>query len=95
MKDDAKTILLLLALLIVGTITSLWYISGLEAEKHRLENNQQALLKDCDTLRTENGKSMARVLELEPASLRSTARSWKSRCMSWASKTSGWSTLCR
>lgn len=65
MKDDAKTILLLLSLLIVGTITSLWYISGLEAEKHRLENNQQALLKDCDTLRTENGKSMARVLELE------------------------------
>lgn len=64
MKDDAKTILLL-ALLIVGTIASLWYISGLEAEKHRLENNQQALLKDCDTLRTENGKSMARVLELE------------------------------
>lgn len=65
MKDDVKTILLLLALLIVGAITSLWYISRLEAEKYRLENNQQALLKDCDTLRTENGKSMARVLELE------------------------------
>lgn len=65
MRDDTKTILLLLAVLIVGSIASLWYIGRLERERQRLESNQQALLKDCDTLRTENGKSMARVLELE------------------------------
>lgn len=65
MSDDKKTILLLLAALIAGCLISCWYIGKLGRENKRLGSNQQALLKECDTLRTANGKSMARVLELE------------------------------
>lgn len=65
MSDDKKTILLLLAALIAGCAISCWYIGKLDRENKRLGSNQQALLKECDTLRTANGRSIARVLELE------------------------------
>lgn len=65
MKTEIKALLLLVALLAISVIVSTRYIRELKQQNKRLESNQEALLMECDTLRTNNGKSMAKVRELE------------------------------
>jgi uncharacterized protein YoxC len=60
MRTTIKAILFLVIALAVSIV-----IGKLSKENKRLQSNQEALLKECDTLRTENGMSMARVKQLE------------------------------
>ena len=60
MRTTIKAILFLVIALAVSAV-----IGKLSKENKRLQSNQEALLKECDTLRTENGMSMARVKQLE------------------------------
>lgn len=65
MKTEIKAILFLIIALAISIIGGTWYIGKLSNKNKRLQSNQEALLKECDTLRTENGMSMARVKQLE------------------------------
>lgn len=60
MRTTIKAILFLVIALAVSIV-----IGKLSKENKRLQSNQEALLKECDTLHTENGMSMARVKQLE------------------------------
>lgn len=60
MRTTIKAILFLVIALAISIV-----IGKLSKENKRLQSNQEALLKECDTLRTENGMSMARVKQLE------------------------------
>lgn len=65
MKTEIKAIIFLVLALAISIIGGAWKIGELRAKNKRLQSNQEALLKECDTLRTENGMSMARVKQLE------------------------------
>lgn len=65
MKTEIKAILFLSVALAVTIIGGVLYFGELTNKNKRLQSNQEVLLKECDTLRTENGKSMARVKQLE------------------------------
>lgn len=65
MKTEIKAIIFLVLALAISIIGGAWIIGELRAKNKRLQSNQEALLKECDTLRTENGMSMARVKQLE------------------------------
>lgn len=65
MTTEIKAIIFLVLALAISIIGGAWIIGELRAKNKRLQSNQEALLKECDTLRTENGMSMARVKQLE------------------------------
>lgn len=62
---EIKVILFLILVLVISIAGGAWYIADLIAKNKRLQSNQDALLTQCDTLRTENGKSVAKVRRLE------------------------------
>lgn len=60
-----KYLVYLSALLLVAVMTLSWLYKTEKQEKKRLANNQEALLTDMETYKTEAGKNAASVLRLE------------------------------
>lgn len=60
-----KCLVYLSALLLVAVMTLSWLYKTEKQEKKRLANNQEALLTDVETYKTEAGKNAASVLRLE------------------------------
>jgi type II secretory pathway pseudopilin PulG len=59
--------ILIYAVVLLSILTAIlyWQLSEVKKEKKRLSNNQEALLTDVETYKTEAGKNAASVLRLE------------------------------
>lgn len=59
--------ILIYAVVLLSILTAIlyWQLSEVKTEKKRLANNQEALLTDVETYKTEAGKNAASVLRLE------------------------------